>query len=343
MTATLSEKGEGQGQRIVPAVDPALVERAVLRGSRRYVESRRGRIPAFIAKNFSVSGAAELHGRAVGWDLLRAPANLGLSLPYVALQGTAAVSRGLGMPRAGDWLGRKTLLLTTDVAREIEWRLFSEFLELPYRQTYRGQERTFEGDALADTILSDPELSRILRAMLARLGRRAEDPEFRQWLSEAMTAYTGSRVAAGDLANALLSAGAGALLAKQWTPGALSLGPAIANLMAHQAAVASFPLGAGLGSLWYGAFPVSASAAATVTLTGGVLAGFALLSAFSGMATDPIQKRLGLHERRLNKLLDGLDHSLIEGRGEFRPRDHYAARVFDLFDMVSAAYRVTLR
>ena len=40
------------------------------------------------------------------------------------------------------------------------------------------------------------------------------------------------------------------------TPGTLTLGPVIAAALAQQAAVASFPLGAALGGLWYGLLPV---------------------------------------------------------------------------------------
>ena len=186
------------GAQVLP-IDPSVVRAAVRNGMRRYAESRRAGIPEFVGRNFGLAGAVELHGRALGWDLLRAPANMALSLPYVGLQAAAAVGRGVGLRRAGDWLARRSLLLTTDVAREVEWRLFSEFLELPYLQDYRGGQRRVERDALADAILSDPELSAVMRAMLQGLGRRADDPVFRDWLGDAMSVYTGSRVAASDL------------------------------------------------------------------------------------------------------------------------------------------------
>jgi hypothetical protein len=46
----------------------------------------------------------------------------------------------------------------------------------------------------------------------------------------------------------------------QLTPGTLTLGPVLAAALAQQAAIASFPLGAGLGGLWYGLFPAAPSA-----------------------------------------------------------------------------------
>ena len=99
--------------------------------------------------------------------------------------------------------------------------------------------------------------------------------------------------------------------------------------------------GAGVGGLWYGLFPAAAPAAVTAGVTGGVLLGGALLAAFSGVATDPLQRRFGLHQRRLRRLIDGLERALLEQTGRFTVRDHYVARVLDLLDAVSAAYRLT--
>src|SRR3546814_12365235 len=119
-----------------------------------------------------------------------------------------------------------------------------------------------------------------------------------------MTAYAATRVAAGDLANALVTAGVGALAFNQVTPGMFTLGPTVAHALAQQAAVASFPLGAGIGGLWYGAMPATAPVALVGGVTGGLMALASVLAAFSGVLTDPVQRRLGLHRRRLEKLLE---------------------------------------
>ncbi len=61
--------------------------------------------------------------------------------------------------------------------------------------------------------------------------------------------------------------------------------------------------------------------------------GGAAFAAFSGVLSDPIQRRFGIHQRRLNKLLNALEAQL-RGKGEahFTVRDHYVARIFDLFE-----------
>lgn len=320
-------------------VDRSIVRRAVEDGIGRYADSRRDAIPEFVDQNFSLGGSLKLHRHALGWDIARAPANMLLALPQLATIGASSLSRKAGLERTADVLGRSNLVFATDVGRELEWRLFSELLELPYSQDLpKGQNRTHEGDALAHCILSDPRLEAPLTVMLQTIGRRGDDPAFRRWLTDSLTTYANTRVAASDLANAIVSAGVGALLLKKWTPGALSLGPAVAGLVTQKMAISTFPLGAGLGGFWYGAFPASASTLVTVGVTTGFLAVGAATAAFAGVVADPVQRRLGLHHRRLNRLVNELESELREGQGNFTLRDHYAARVLDLIDVVAAAY-----
>lgn len=318
-------------------VDKDLIRSAVDDAIDRYVAARRDRVPAFIDRNFSLVGSARMHRKAMGWDMVRAPANLALALPHVLIKLGALGSRVAGARRVATRLDRANLFFASDVAREVEWRVFTELLELPYAQ----QGRSFHRDALAEEIFADPRISEAMRQSLEALGRRADDPRFAVWLADAMATYTGSRVAAADLANALIAAGIGALTFKQLTPGAISLGPMIAQALVHQSAIASFPLGAGIGSLWYGVAPSAASTGLVVGVTGGLLAAASVMAAFSGVLTDPLQRQLGLHYRRLNLMVDSLECELTGlGDSRYAVRDHYAARAFDVVDLLRAAYSI---
>ena len=303
----------------------------------RYIADRRARVPDFIDRHFSFDGSLRLHRRALGWDLLRAPANLALAVPHLALKLTGAGAHALGWKRSAAWMSERQMFFTSTVAREVEWRILVELLELPCHQ----DRRWFRRDALAEEIWRDPRVDDVLRRVLPAIGRHADDPKFRHWLTGAMATYSGTRVAAGDLANALIAAGVGALAMKQLTPGMITLGPVVAHAAAQSMAVASFPLGTGAGAMWYGAMPVSATAVATVGVTAGMMATAAGLAAFSGIVTDPIQRALGLHRRRLNRLLDSLERELKgQDPSRFVVRDHYVARLVDLLDILGAAYRV---
>ncbi|MBU0799145.1 MAG: hypothetical protein KJ825_18095 [Alphaproteobacteria bacterium] len=304
----------------------------------RYCAQRRERVPDFVDRNFGFAGAWRLHRRALGWDVLRAPANLALGLPAVGLKLAAGGASRLGRHDTAKWLNSRRVFLETDVAREVSWLLYTDLLELPYSQSDRQSEK----DALAEALLSDPRVIAAFRLPLMEVAGRAEDPAFRQKLEAAMATYTGSRAAAADITTALLAAGFGAASVQSFTPGMLSLGPALASALAHKAAIAGFPAGAAIGGLWYGQFPAAASPLLLAGVTGGLIGIGAVVAAFAGLVMDPVQRRLGLHQRRLVRFIDHLETSL---RGDdhraYELRDLYVARLLDLVDLVRAAQRLT--
>jgi hypothetical protein len=62
---------------------------------------------------------------------------------------------------------------------------------------------------------------------------------------------------------------------------------------------------------------------------------------FAGILTDPIQRALGLHRRRLARLIDALERHFDDpGAQGFVARDHYVARLLDLIDLIAGAYRL---
>jgi hypothetical protein len=304
--------------------------------ARRYVASRRERIDAFVDRHFTLAGSLALHRRAIGWDLLRAPANLFLAGPALTVKLASAAARRAGHRRVADWLAGRRLLLETEVAREIEWLVATELLEVP---CYR-QDRVSYRDRIAETILADRRVAERLDAPLAALA--GADPEFRSRLATAVEHYLTSRTAVAEIATGFVAAGLGALAVKQVTPGLVTLSSAIAAAIAQQTAIAAFPLGASLGALWYGLFPVAASPSLLAATTAGVFLGGAMLAAFSGILTDPLQRRLGLHRRRLLRLLPAVEGILCGEAGrDFTMRDRYVARLIDLFDLVALALRVS--
>lgn len=318
------------------ALAPGLAETVVAEAARIYFAGCRARVAPFVDRNFSVAGSARLHRHALGWDILKAPANLLLSLPQVGLKLGAAAARGLGRRKTADYLAGKDLFLETAVAREIRWRLMTDLLRRPFVDG----DRVAREDGLAEAILAHPEVQALVEAAGAAAAAHRDDPAFREKLEAALTEYTGARAAASEIATGLISLGAGAIAFQQVTPGALALGPAIAGSLAQGAAVASFPLGATAGSLWYGLFPAQAAPALVAGTTAGVVGVAAIATAFAGMIADPVQRALGLHARRLHALIDGLEASFARREGEgFVAYDLYVARLLDLGDVLLSVAR----
>lgn len=312
------------------AAEQELARAVVHDAARRYVASRRPRVDIFIGRHFTLAGSLALHRHALGWDLLRAPLNLFLAVPALAAKLASRAAQRAGRERLAAWLAGRRLLFETDLAREIEWLLATELLQIPCRQ--RG--RTSSRDALEETVLAD-----------LRVGGRLAAPgggEFHGRLVAAIQNYIGSRAATAEITTGVAATGLGGLTVKQATPGLMTLGSALATAIAQQNAIAAFPLGAGLGGLWYGWFPVAASPSLLAATTGGFVIGGAVLAGFSGILTDPLKSLLGLHRRRLLRLLGELERALCdEDGGRVAIRDHYVARLIDLLDLVAGAWRVS--
>lgn len=333
----MERPGHGEDDRGLAPLGADEAAAIVEAGIDRYILARHAKVADFVDETYSFAGSLKLHRKALGWDVLRAPANVALAVPYLLSRAGAAGLTRLGAERAGRWLGSRQVFLATDVSRELTWRLHTHLLELPYEDGDRRSDR----DALAEAMLADPRLLRAFAAIATAVERHRADPEVRGRLTELMASYTGSRTAAAEVVNNLLLAGTGATVLKELTPGALSLGPALAAAIAHQAAVASFPLGAGLGGVWYGVFAAAPSAALVVGVTGGLMVVAAAATAFAGILSDPLLRKTGLHRKRLHRLIDVLGDQL-KGRDPraFAVRDHYVARIFDLADLLRTAYRI---
>lgn len=318
-------------------LDQDLARAAVEDGARRYFAARRQRIGPFVDRNFSFTGSLALHRAAFGWDIARAPANLTLAAPQIALQLGARAARRLGATRAGDLLDRK-ILLETDVGQEIEWRIMTELLELPVSQTRRVSRR----NALTDAILESPLLEGTIETVLEAIGRHQAEPGFADRLRAAMAEYGVTRGAAAEITTGLLNLGAGAFAVQKLTPGAVTLGPALAGVISQHVAVTSFPLGAWAASAWYLVFPLAPPGAGLVmTTTGGLMLASASLAAFAGVIADPVQRQLGLHQKRLTKMVDALERQFFDPTAPgFAVHDHYVARLLDLFDILGAAARL---
>ncbi len=318
-------------------IDQATAERIFRKAAEIYIESRRARIGPFVRSHFGPMGAFRVHRKALGWDLLRAPGNLMLAVPHLLIRLTEAAARQVRARRFANWIGSRTILLKTDVEREIEWLVFTELLELPFTQN----DRSSAHDALAEAVLAHPEVRAALEEAREAIAARGRDPEFRRRLDDNIGRYTGSRGAAADITAAFSTAGAGAVMFQQLTPSALTLGPMVAALVAQQAAVASFPLGAGLGAVWYGAFPAAPSFGLIAGVTVALMAGVAGAAAFAGLITDPFERWTGLHRRRLAKLIDALEADLLGDReARLTVRGHYVARLLDLFEGARIAVRM---
>jgi hypothetical protein len=100
-------------------------QRVVADAARHYFESRRSRVGSFVDRHFSLTGSAAIHRKAIGWDMLKAPANIALAVPQLATKLAAAAAQAVGAKRTSDYLNSRKLMFDTAVGQEIEWLIIT--------------------------------------------------------------------------------------------------------------------------------------------------------------------------------------------------------------------------
>jgi hypothetical protein len=310
------------------------LQQAVEHGMEAYITSRRASIPGFIDRHFAFRGALALHRKTFGRDVYKHPVNLLWGLPVALVKGAADLLDKAGATRTAQWLHRMPRGMPTVLHKELQWLLYTELLELPYVQ----EDRVSHRDALMEHILAEPGIAALCDAYMTQLHSVADRPAFRAALERHLEEYGKTRGAVSELAGSLLNLAAGYAALSKTTPGALSAGTAAATAITQHLAIAHFWLGSTVGAWYYAVFPVAASAGLVAATTGTLLAAVGVVTALAWIVIDPLLATTGIHQRRLDRFVTALGEELRGGRrGDYRVRDHYMARVFDVLEMLRAA------
>ncbi|MCP8899813.1 DUF6635 family protein [Gilvimarinus xylanilyticus] len=301
---------------MIKAADEALYK-AIEAGISAYFDGCRGRVPGFVRKHFALPGAWHTNRRALGWDLVRAPLNLLWAPVYILSQILAWLCGRLKLGPLARLLRRFPSGMQTQVQTYLMARTQSQLLEVSDgRQPLRA--------AIAQSILSRESLDDL---------SLEQERQLQAALMDALPQYALTRTASADISNTLLATLAGAFTLQKFTPGALAIGAALAGILAQQMAVAEFILGPWLGHWYYTLFPVQPATELVLLSTASTMVLLAVFACFSGLISDPFQAYTGIHQRRLVRMLNGLERDLKNrDTGNFRPKDAYLARVMDLLD-----------
>ncbi|MEW8537326.1 MAG: DUF6635 family protein [Candidatus Thiodiazotropha endolucinida] len=267
-----------------------------------YIEACRQRIPTFVNRHFSLQGAFQLNRLALGGDILVAPFNFLMGLPNFLLRLIAMLFELLGAHRLARRLLKIHLGLPTRVQQALSTHLYTDLLMLSHHHE---------------------DADKRLRQLLHQSAR------------EPLRIYVQTRNVAGDITAGTLAAILGLILLNPFTPGSFSAGAAIAHLVASEQAASEFFLGETVGRFYYALFPVNPPIGIVMLTVLVVMVTIALVAAFSGMLHDPIQKRTGIHQRRLNQLLDAIEKSACQSLAKgYRPKDTFVGRIYDFIDWV---------
>jgi hypothetical protein len=306
-----------------------------------YIIGVKARIPAFIAAQYSFTATWRRVGPTLFSDTLRQGGNILLAPPLWLARHLA--------PPAWHQKYRPFLYPAQAVAeRELLWVLARDLFCLPlFQPAYAGQPARYsQQDALAQLLLGRPELQEFWSYFTQSL---ANIPQAK--LTELLKQYEQERAGDSELLAMAGSLLCGALSVHQLTPGGLGLAQALAASLAHQSAIAAFPLGTTIGSMWYGLFPAATPLWLGVGVGAASFAGALFLAGSAPLLLDPLGRYGGWHKRRLLRLVNSLKANLPTdkafhsraGADQYRdrqgasrhysPRSWYVARLFDVVDL----------
>jgi hypothetical protein len=267
-----------------------------------HIQACRQRIPQFVSDHYAWPGAWQLNRKAWGWDLAIAPLNFILGFPNFLLRLCSLIVEWIGLQRTAAWLRHLHLGLPTKVQQHLARQLHISLLDLP---------------ECADS--SNAPTRRLIATL-------AQQPA---------QLYIQTRNIAADITAGTIAAILGLIFFSQFTPGSISASSLLAKQLAKQQAIADFLLGESLGELYYSLFPVSPSLSLVVFSLLATMSIIAVVAAFSGMIHDPIQTATGIHQRRLNQLLNAIEASAKDTPDKgYRPKDTFVGRIYDLIDWI---------
>jgi len=309
----------------------------------RYMTQRRSMVDAFVNEHYDLKGSTKLHRHSLGWDIAKTPVNAIASVLTVVKQTSALGLDKLGAKELSLLIADKNLFLSTKISKEIQWNVQTGLLELPCK----NDGKMSQNDALLDEIFNDHRIQNQLTSALKILAPYANNEEVKRKLAELLTEYTGSRAAASDITVSLMTAATGLVTLHKLTPGIASLSNSVASGIVHSSAVHSFWAGSWAGGYYYSLFNVATPGMLTAGVFTSMLIPASFVATFAGIITDPLQRKLGLHTKKLNKVLDSTEVLLLgEDNAKLVLKDHYIARIFDLMDwtqIILRAARMTER
>jgi hypothetical protein len=269
-----------------------------------YFAGCRARVPAFTRRHFGPLGTLRLHYEAIGLDLVRSPVNVLLVGPSLLLRLAAAALRTLRLEAAARWLATRRLVVETRLARRVAGLIAAELLGLD------------------------------------RLAEAAGRPVPHEAVEGLLAEYVAARDAVSELASGLLAIALSLSTLHVLAPSAFSLGPILAERYAEEEALSGFWAGRWAAGWYYSWWPAHASWSEIAAFTLGLMVVFSLVTTFMGLLTDPLQQALGLHDRRLQRLIATLERAVrTDAAARLALPDPYLSRIADLVDWVAFGLR----
>ena len=264
----------------------------------QYIADRKEHIIPFVKRHFSLQQTIAIQKQTFLRDVFANPLNSLWSIPYLTLKKIIETLDKQGWRQFTIHFSKIPSGIKTGYQKEIETIVANEFLRW-----------SSDGDIQANELLKIMHAHPILKKTLFSETEIVLPVNLE--FCEVLENYSSSRASVADLAGSLLTLAAGWLYFGDKSLGILGIGDRLARRMAKDKAASQFFLGKGIGSSFYTMFPPQPTSSQIFlsTLTVGAL--LTVVSLIASALSDPLRKKMGLHERKLNALLDDLETNLL--------------------------------
>nr|WP_295900274.1 DUF6635 family protein [uncultured Bdellovibrio sp.] len=258
----------------------------------KYIEDRKSRISDFIERHFSIEETIAIQKKSFPLDLLYSPLNTLWAIPYLSAKKSVETLDKMGWTKLSPGMEKVPSGIKTGYQREIERLIATELLD---------------SEALLIELRKHPTFARLMLSKELQIDESKIQKEFIKEIEK----YTASQAFIADLAGSLMTLAAGWLFFGDKNLSLLGLGNKIARKMARDKAASHFFLGEKLGSTFYGIFPPvpTRTEIYMATLVVGTL--LTAFSIFTAIMSDPVRKKLGLHNKKLTTLVENLEEKLF--------------------------------
>ena len=146
------------------------IRKVVDKGIEDYIKSRQKKLPEFVATHFSIEGAFRVNKKAFGLDIVKAPINIVLMPFYLMIRLISKLTSKFGLYAISSKINKIPPGLKTAVEREVNWLIYSEFLEIPYKDGDRESNK----DALLESCLAQSEMKILLNQYFNQIAKKSQ-------------------------------------------------------------------------------------------------------------------------------------------------------------------------
>jgi len=260
-----------------------------------FIATKKAKIESFVQNHFSLQETWQLQRTSVAFDIILYPLNTLWSIPYLAIKKSVEVADKLGWASANKFLNYLPSGFKTRYQKQTELIITNSLISS--NAGHELIEQLKDSSALSKSLNPD-EIANLEQKISALIKTEIDN-------------HTSSQVLVTDLVTSFVT-----LLAGKWIfgDGSLSImdmGSKMARKFANEKASDNFFLGKRVGSAFYNAFPVAPTKTQIflATLSIGLL--LTVFSIAAAVLSDPVRKKLGLHHKKLNSLLETLEEKIF--------------------------------